>query len=189
MPRPQGFSLIELLVVLMIMALVLSLLGAPVQKIYTQQMAQQELRILRAQVKAIAVHAYTFDSDIEIIFEGSRLTAMEAKQIDDFELDLGNQQGISAVKPAGYSGRREQQQDDPFAIDDEHELSDSWKEEALSPLLNLEFEYIRFPAMNVIAMSTGRLTQDFIQVSIGSAGSIKDVNLRGLVFDEKWQAR
>lgn len=71
--RAQGFSLIELMVVMAIMAILMGLTGGLVTKTVDQQERQVELEKVKHLFKQLSYQAFYQGSDVELIFQGNQI--------------------------------------------------------------------------------------------------------------------
>ncbi|UAA39651.1 prepilin-type N-terminal cleavage/methylation domain-containing protein [Paraneptunicella aestuarii] len=157
-----GFSLIELLVVFMVMSLVLSIVGPSINKVYTQHMAQQEMRMLKQYVRDISVYAYSVHEDINIRVSGDRIEAF-------FLADL-KQGADELVKPL----------DETLEYSEEGDIEQS-------PLFSHRFEYLQFDNTRFRALKSGVVTLDFLRAAPHSQGIFKDIAIKGIAYSETWQ--
>ncbi len=166
--RPLGFSLIELLVVLMVISLVMSLIGPSINKVYSQHMAQQEMRLLRQYVRDAAVFAFANHETLKLAVFDSRLEVMSTKPITDATDITQNTESLKNTE---------------FDIDNS-ELADQALDNVI---LERQFDYLVFEPADFEALKSGQITLNVIQVSVGSAGISKNVAVRGVAFTEQWQ--
>lgn len=177
----KGFSLIELLVVLMVMTLIMSLVGPSINKVYAQHMAQQEMRMLKQYIRDISVYAYTNQEDINIVLTGNRIEAVKPVANYDGDANHGaeaNQYGLT--KP----------QFDISAIAGqmlESEPDNEGNEQKNLLVFEQRFEYLTFRPVQFAALKNGRVNMSSVQVSVGSGNISKDVALRGITYTELWQ--
>ena len=143
---PKGFSLIELLVVLMIMTLVMSLVGPSIDKVYTQHMAQQEVRLLKQYMRDLAVYAYTNHEDVEITLTNNRVEAVTTN--------------VSLTESV------------PQSNDSEATLIADLNTPNELMIFSRDFEYLGFEEARFKALKNGVITQNSLKVSTGSAGIV-----------------
>lgn len=146
----------------------MSLVGPSINKVHSQHMVQQEERLLQQYVRDVSMHAFHAHKDIQLMLNGGVLKAV-------FE-DSSSFTPEAMDEPSkNYS---------PDTADAElPEYRDK-----LDYVLEQEFDYLRFETDTFSALKNGEVTQDIVQVSVGSVGIIKDISVRGIVFTEYWQA-
>ncbi len=71
--RVQGFSLIELMVVMAIMAVLMGLTGGLVTRTVAQQERQVELEKVKHLFKQLSYQAFYQGSDVELTFQGNQI--------------------------------------------------------------------------------------------------------------------
>lgn len=161
MKREQfGFSLIELLVVFMIIALVMSVVAPSVNKMHAQHMAQQEIRLLQQFIKQASTQAYTEHQDIHI-------------QLKGFGFRIQTKQNVEREA-------QESVDDDSSLISD---TEDSQSKNTLARYTH-DFEYLFFPAQFIKAYKSGHINSREVEVRVGSAGIEKYVSVRGVAYIE-----
>lgn len=158
----KGFSLIELMVVLIIMAIGLSIVAPSVGKILSQQKVADEMRTLQSLVRQASAKAFAQHQDIELKLSGhtmtlNTVTLSKPKRIDS--------------EPKGY-------QPDTFS----NTMTSENVGEAGELKANnvFEFEALTFPPTTLVAHKTGVLSVNEISVVIGQAGQQNQLSLYGV---------
>lgn len=158
--RSSGFSLIELMVVLLIISISLSLVGPSVAKVYSQHMALQETRLLKQMVTDVSVFAFTQHHPIGINLSGNQFTA---SMVTDSSAPVHD-------TPKGYGGA-------PRPVDEEH------SETAI--VLEHRFAYLQFSEQEVIATQDGLLSVDAL-IARATNGEQKRVEIHGVRMPRYW---
>ncbi len=78
--RVQGFSLIELMVVMAIMAVLMGLTGGLVTRTVAQQERQVELEKVKHLFKQLSYQAFYQGSDVELTFQGNQIQITQNKE-------------------------------------------------------------------------------------------------------------
>ncbi|MCY7294379.1 type II secretion system protein [Alteromonas sp. a30] len=159
-----GFSLIELLVVFMIIAMVMSVVAPSVNKMYRQHMAQQEIRLMQQYVKDISSKAYSQYQDLTILLEDNRLSVMSSS-VSSHPEQSNNTDEIESERQELFS----ENASGPSVLNEPN-------------LFEVSFEYLNFVPASIVASKSGHIQQHSIDVMVGSKGVVKQVAIRGLAF-------
>lgn len=155
--KQSGFSLIELLVVFMIIALVMSVVAPSINKMYSQHMAQQEMRMLQQYVKSASTKAYSLHQDIHLQLKGSKLHVLEAQNENQAE------------PQQSFIGDESSSEQNPVTQ---------------STSFTYVFDYLFFQPQVIKAFRSGHIDLKLIEVRVGSAEIEKYVAVRGIVYVE-----
>lgn len=85
--KAAGFSLIELMVVMAIMAIVMGLTGGLVTKAVEQQTRQVELQKVRQLFKRLSYQAYYSGFPINVRMQGSEITITVNQQVSSMQFE------------------------------------------------------------------------------------------------------
>ena len=85
--KAAGFSLIELMVVMAIMAIVMGLTGGLVTKAVDQQTRQVELQKVRQLFKRLSYQAYYSGFPINVRMQGSEITITVNQQVSSMQFE------------------------------------------------------------------------------------------------------
>ena len=85
--KAAGFSLIELMVVMAIMAIVMGLTGGVVTKAVDQQTRQVELQKVRQLFKRLSYQAYYSGFPINVRMQGSEITVTVNQQVSSMQFE------------------------------------------------------------------------------------------------------
>lgn len=170
MPRHQGFSLFELLVVLVLMGLVVSLVAPSVSRLSRQAKIESEVQSLSQLIYQISVDAYSTQSVARMEFDGNELRVFLSASIDT----------------AGTTDTKEQ----PTYLamnESQGELGGQLEEVPVSdePIRNqsikrFSFEYLRFPSATVGVYPTGLFDKTEVGYQV-SDDIIKSIKLVGVM--------
>lgn len=164
-----GFSLIELLVVFMIIAMVMSVVAPSVNQMYRQHMAQQEMRMLQQYVKNISSRAYSQYQDFTILLEGNRLSVVSNSASSN--LDSAN--NVAAEEDESIIDLYPDALEEIPAEDLTVQSSDNF---------DVYFEHLHFTPSSILALKSGHIQRQSIEVAVGSKGVVKQVAIKGLAF-------
>lgn len=141
----------------------MSLVGPSINKVHSQHMAQQEVRLLRQYLRDIAVYAYANHEDIQIVIFNNKIKA-----------SLKNNGSLDAEESI-----------------EEIETADDLDKDFLSTsdlvIFSYDFEHLVFEKSDFEALKSGRLTRNSLKVSVGSAGFVKDIAVKGVTYEVSWQ--